>query len=180
VNDLERFRQERSLISLQRDKVDPNRIQGFILGASENLVLLQYVYDFHLDGLMVLRTEDISEIVRSRTDLFQQSLLESEGVVSGIPFDYKIDLTNWRTAISDLRSNFTLLILECELVENPKFSIGEVLEVGGDEVVIRTFTGAANWLEEPIGLLYEDITSCQVNTNYSNFYQRYFERNAAC
>jgi hypothetical protein len=178
LNDIERFRQERTLISVRREKVDPFCMQGFILGASEELVLLQYVYDFNLDGLMVLRAEDISEIVRSKTDEFQQSLLESEGVMARIPFDTKIDLTNWHTAISDLLSRFRLLIVECELMEEPEFSIGEILEVRGDKVVMRTFTGAANWVEVPVDLLYEEITCCQANTNYTNFYQRYFDRNA--
>ena len=148
MNDIERFCCERSLVSVHRDGVDPNNIQGFILGCSEKLVLLQYVYDFRLDGLMVLRTEDISEMKRTKTDEFQQSLLVAEGALSHIPFDYSIDLTSWRRAISGLRSDFSLLIMECELTKEPAFALGEILEVGDEEVVMRTFSGTANWDED--------------------------------
>ncbi len=167
---------DRSLISLRRDEVDGNAIQGFILGATGSLMLLQYVYDFSLDGLMVLRTQDITEITRSKTDKFQQSLLESEGMLSDQRFEYPFDLTNWQTAISDLRSSFSLMILECELIEEPEFAIGEVLSVDGDAVAVRTFTGVATWSQDAVVVPFEDLTSCQVNNNYINFYQRHFGR----
>lgn len=178
MDDLHRFRNERSLVALRRADVDENKIQGFVLAVSPSLVLIQYVYDFNLDGLMVLRTEDISAVERSKTEEFQQSLLEAEGLFARVPFGYAVDLTDWRSAISGLSSGYPLLILECELLKDPDFAIGRVLNVGVDTVTLRYFTGAATWIEEPVKLRYEDITSCQANTNYTNVYQRYFERNA--
>ncbi len=166
------------MVSLRRDNVAGNAIQGLILGASDNLILLQNVYDFNLDGLMVLRSEDITEVVRSKTDEFHQSLLEAEGVLSEARFEYRIDLTNWQTAISDLRSSYPLMILECELIEEPEFALGEVLEIGRDVVAVRTFDGAAEWSADALELRCEELTSCQVNTNYINFYERYFKRRA--
>jgi hypothetical protein len=178
MEDLHRFRDERSLVALRRADVDENKIQGFVLAVSAELVLIQYVYDFNLDGLMVLRTEDISEVERSKTEEFQQSLLEAEGLLPRVPFGYAFDLTDWRSAIAGLSNDYPLLILESELLEDPDFAIGRVLEVGADEVTLRYFTGAASWLEAPVRLRYQDITCCQANTNYTNVYQRYFERNA--
>jgi hypothetical protein len=176
MNDLKRFRQQRSLVSLRRAAVDKHRIQGFVLGASDQLVLLQYVYDFNLDGLMVLRTSDISELRQSKTDEFQERLLAKEGLITRIPFDYSVDLSSWRGAIAALSKKHQFLILECELLEKPDFAIGRVVKIGAGEVRLKYFTGAANWLEEPIRLKYEDITCCQVNTNYVNVYERHFER----
>ncbi|AEG92491.1 hypothetical protein [Ramlibacter tataouinensis] len=178
VDELRQFAQDRSLISLRRAGVDENKIQGFVLGSSDRLVLLQYVYDFNLDGLMVLRTEDISEVTRSKTDAFQERLLADEGLLSRVPFDYSVDLSSWGSVIAGLSGLHPLLILECELMEEPDFIVGRVLEIGANDVTVRYFTGAANWLEEPVKVRYDDITSCQVNTNYVNIYQRYFERNA--
>lgn len=178
MNELSQFAQDRSLVSIRRAAVDENKIQGFVLGSSDRLVLLQYVYDFHLDGLMVLRTDDISEVTRSKTDAFQQQLLADEGLLSRVPFDYPVDLGSWSSAIAGLSRSHPLLILECELMEEPDFVVGRILDVGVDDVTLRYFTGAANWLEEPVKLRYDDITACQANTNYVNAYQRYFERNA--
>jgi hypothetical protein len=178
MDDFRRFQRQRSLVSLRRAGVDENSIQGFVLGVSAELVLLQYVYDFRLDGLMILRIADISEINCSKTDQFQEGLLQVEGLLRSIPFDYSIDLSTWPTAIAGLGEDYPLLVLECELLDEPDLAIGRILEVGAEEVCVKYFTGAANWLEEPVLLEFSEITCCQVGTNYLNVYQRHFERNA--
>lgn len=176
MNELQRLKQQRSLISLRRASIDANAIQCFVLGSSDQLVLLQYVYDFNLDGLMVLRTSDISDVSRSKTDELQERLLAEEGLLSRVPFGQTVDLRSWRHAITDLSSIHPLLILERELLDEPDLSIGRILKVEAEEVTLKFFTGAANWLDEPDRLRYDDITSCQANTNYVNVYQRHFER----
>ena len=61
MHQLAKHQKQRNLVSIRRGEIDGCSIQGFVLGLSENLVLLQYVYDFHLDGLMLLRTADIPD-----------------------------------------------------------------------------------------------------------------------
>jgi hypothetical protein len=74
---------KRNLVSIRRSSIDPNSIQGFVVGLSQDLVALEYVYDFQIDGLLVLRRSDITDVRRSKTDEFQQSLLKQEGIVVG-------------------------------------------------------------------------------------------------
>lgn len=170
------FQADRSLVALRRVEVDDKKIQGFVLGSSEQLVLLQYVYDFNLDGLMILRTSDISEVECSRTEVFQQQRLADEGLLSKVPFGYALNLDSWRTAIRGLLGAHSIFILECECLADPDFAIGRILEVGEEQVSLKYFTGAGNWEEDPVQFNYSDITSCQAGTNYANVYQRYFER----
>jgi hypothetical protein len=172
------FQQQRSLVSLRRSAIDDSAIQCFVLGASDQLVLLQYVYDFHLDGMMVLRVGDVSDVTRSKTDEFQERLLAAEGLLTQVPFDYALDLSNWRHAITELSGIHPLLQLECELLDDPDFVIGRTLAFDEEQVTLQYFTGVANWLEEPISVRYDDLTSCQVNNNYMNVYQRHFKRQA--
>lgn len=58
------------------------------------------------------------------------------------------------------------------------FLIGEILKITKSGVWLRYFSGAANWDETPTKLPFGRITSCQVNTNYLNVYQRHFDRRA--
>jgi hypothetical protein len=167
---------QQSLVSFRRAAIDEFTMQGFVIGVSDQLLLLQYIYDFHLDGLMILRTGDISEVVRTKTDEFQEQLLEAEGLRSRVPFDYRIDLSSWPAAITGLCKDYPLLILERELLEEPDLAIGRILAVDDEEVSLRYFTGAANWLDEPDRLRTADITCCQAGTNYINVYQRHFAR----
>ena len=63
----------KALVSIGRANIDTRSIQGFVLACSDELVLIQYVYDFNLDGLMVLRVSDISSIKCSATNGFQKN-----------------------------------------------------------------------------------------------------------
>ena len=119
---------QRDLVSVRRSEIDSNTIQGFILAASEQLVVLQYVYDFNLDGLMVLRVADISEVRISATDKFQQTLLVQEGLEQRVPFGSAFDLRDWRSVISQFSKKYGLMILECEAGAEKDFVIGRVLK----------------------------------------------------
>jgi hypothetical protein len=176
---LAQFVRHQTLISLRRAAIDDRAIQGFILGYSDSLVLLQYEYDFNLDGLMILRAADISEITCTKTEKFQKKLLANEGLLSHVPApsDCAVDLRNWRSAIVSLSQTYPLLILECEAQEEPDFAIGRILKAAPDKVKIHYFSGAATWRKKPVKFRYQDITSCRANANYINVYQRYFERN---
>src|SRR6188768_3573003 len=111
---LSQHQKKRNLVSIRRDKIGSNSIQGFILASSEKLVALQYVYDFNLDGFLILRAKDITEVKCSPTDKFQKSLLEKEGLLSRVPFGTSFDLLNWHSTISQLSLAYPLMILECE------------------------------------------------------------------
>jgi hypothetical protein len=169
---------KKNLISIERKGIDANRIQGFILGASRNLVLVQYVYDFKLDGLMTLRVSDISDVRWSKTDKFQLKLLKNEKIYDMVNFDVNYDLTDWKTTILGLSKKFEYFILENELGNEPVFSIGRIAKITPRSVHLNYFSGAGIWDKKPSVIKYNDITACQVDTNYINVYRRYFERHS--
>jgi len=166
------------MVSIHRKGIDANKIQGFVLASSEELVVLQYVYDFNLDGLMVLSRSDISEIRETKTDKFQARLLKHEGLLENVPFARPFEVQSWRSIVKQLSRNYPLLILECERGSEPAFVIGRLLKTTSAAAYVQHFTGIGRWLEEPVRVAYKDITSLQVGSNYLNVYQRHFERNA--
>jgi hypothetical protein len=52
------------------------------------------VYGFNLDGLMVLRVPDITEVRCTATDKFQKKLLMQEGLVQRVPSESTFDLSD--------------------------------------------------------------------------------------
>ena len=176
MHQLAKHQKGRHLVSIHRSEIDENSIQGLILASSEDLVVFQYVYDFNLDGLMVLRVADITEVRHSATDKFQKGLLEQDGLMQRVPFGADFDLRNWKSVITQLSKEYPLMILECEALEEADFAIGRVLKTTQTGVQFLFFSGAANWAEKPEILKFKDITCCQVGTNYVNVYQRHFER----
>jgi len=83
---IKKYKKDRTLVSISRTEIDSNKIQGVILGYSKKLVLLNYIYDFRLDGLMILNRDYISKIGVSKTDKFQKELLIKEGIFERINF----------------------------------------------------------------------------------------------
>jgi hypothetical protein len=175
---LAKHQKQRDLVSIRRNKIDPNSIQAFILAFSEHLVALQYVYDFNLDGLMFLRVKDITELKSSATGAFQKGLLKQEGLLQRVPFGARFQLDNWGSLIAQLSKEHQFLIIERERAGSALF-IGTILEVAKSEVHGRYFSGAAKWGKTPDKLKFKDITSCQVGTNYLRFYQRHFKRHGS-
>lgn len=49
---------EKTIVSIERKEIDPNKYDGIVLGESASLLLLQYIYDFRCDGLVVLDKAD--------------------------------------------------------------------------------------------------------------------------
>lgn len=172
---LKRMHDDRELVAIRRDEIDDNKIQGFVLCVSNELVLFQYIYDFHLDGLMLLRIRDITDLNVSKTERFQKELLVEEGFFEKIDFELRPPISSYEAFLRSLPED-ELVILEDEIAEEPEFLIGPVLSIDGGEISIRFFTGAANWEKEPRVIEISEVTSCQVGSNYLWFYARYFER----
>ena len=176
MNRLLEFSRDRKLVSIRRGDIDENAIQGFILGFSDHLVLIQYVFDFILDGLMVLRRSDITDIKCSATDEFQKELLVVERLFQRIPFEGQFNLHDWKSIIDQFSKQYELIILEDERPEVATFLIGKVQRISKSSVSVEYFSGVGNWDEKPSKIAFANISSCQVNTNYINVYQRHFER----
>lgn len=171
------FVRDRKLVSIRRDGIDPNSIQGFILACSDELLLIQYVYDFRLDGLMVLRRADVTDIRSTATGEFQKGLLIAEQLLQQVPFASDFDLRDWRSILTQFSRQYKLVLLEDERPEVGLLLIGEIEKITRSSVCLRYFSGAGNWDDKPTKLAFNCITSCQVDTNYLNVYQRHFERN---
>jgi hypothetical protein len=166
----------RELINIERDVFHGNGIQGFLLAKSKELVLINYVYDFNLDGLMILRKQDISELRVGKTDVFQTQLLKNEGVFDMVNFNVEYNINCWRMFFKNAVKKHKYFILEEEALEEPRFSIGKIIKLNKDDLVMSTFTGIGRWEDETITIKHSDLTSCQIGNNYLNVYERYFSQ----
>jgi len=174
IEEIANLKNQKCLISIRREKIDDARIQGFVLGFSEDLILIHYVSDFRLDGLMILRVNDISEIGSDKTDQLQTEILKANGICSQVNFDREYNFSDWHSIFSTLASEFPLITIEDE-GEYPILMIGKLRSVGKESVKIHEFTGAARWLDDISEMYFEDISSFQASNHYANVYQQYFK-----
>jgi hypothetical protein len=86
----------RDLVTIERANIDENIIQGYILHESDSLVLIYSVFDFYLDGLRVLRKNDITSMTSTDTDKFHAKLLRDEGIYQKVDLSLNYDLRSWK------------------------------------------------------------------------------------
>ncbi len=170
---------KQSLVSVHRRDVDESGIQGFLVGLSDDFLALEYVYDFQVDGLMVLRRSDITNVQRTGTDQFQESLLKKEGIRPGTQVLSPLELGSWKSILEQFSREHEYMILERELGPVPEFAIGRAIRITAAQVELQTFSGTGRWYQKTERLRYSQLTCAQVNTRYMSFYQRHFRRSAA-
>ncbi len=168
------LKKQKCLVSIRRKKINNDRIQGFILDFSKNLILIQHVSNFHLDGLTILRVMDISNIESNKTDQVQTEILKANGVFAQVNFDREYKLTNWRSVFSTLASEYPLITIEDE-GDCPILMVGQLKNIREKSVKIHEFTSSGRWLGDISEMNYKAINSFRVGNHYANMYQKYFE-----
>jgi hypothetical protein len=176
IQALKKSQRKRSAVSIRRKRIDAHAIEAYVLGVSDQLVALQYEYDFHLDGLMILRIADITEVSSNATCRFRQGLMQAEGMLDAIPFGAPLNLQSWETILEQLSAFSELLIVESEKPKSEDFILGQFLGISQQTAFFKYLTGTGRWLDEPAAIRLRDITCCQVETNYVNFYQKYLDQ----
>lgn len=164
----------KNLVSIERKYIDQNSIQGFILDESDELLLVQYVYDFRCDGLLVLSKSDITKVVSTKTDKFQTKLIKNLKLLDNQLLATNYNIQSWREFFRSIKSHHKYVIVEQERFEDPVFTIGRIERNLKSHIKMRHFTGIARWGDELQDINYGDITRCQVASNYINVYERYF------
>jgi hypothetical protein len=169
---------KRQLVSVVRQGVDGYGVQGFVVGVSDTLLALEYVYDFQIDGILILRRSDITDVKRTATDKFQEKLMAAVGLRAGSQEPQEFDLDGWPALIKQLSNHYPFMIVERELGPSPQLVIGRPLKLMKTQIEFRSFSGTGKWSLKARRIKYSQITSLQVNTRYVNFYQQYLQRGA--
>jgi len=177
MSNLNKLQKNRTLVTINRKKIDELGIQCFILAYSKKLILIQYVYDFNLDGIMVLQRSDVTSIESDESGLFQTQLLKDEGLYAKVDFSKTYDLKNWKTVLSTIGSTYQFITLEDENPDNYVFILGKMTKLGRKKVSVHEFSCTGTWKEEVSKISYKHITSFRAGNNYPNVYENYFKKN---
>jgi len=175
--DLHNLQESKTQISISRSGIDSFRIRGFILGFSKNILLIHYVSDIRLDGLMALSLKDITEIQQDKTDVFQTQLLKDEGIYQLIDFDKKYEFSGWKSLLETLKIKNKIISVEDEASEYPTHEIGFLRKIKKKSLSLKSFTGVARREKGKSVTYYEEISALQIGSNYLETYERYFQRN---
>ena len=172
---LREFHRAQSFVSISRDKIDRETIQGFIIDFDHEWLMIHQVYDFFIDSIRLLRISTITALQSKTIDVFQKTLLSDEGQIEKIAFDRSIP----EGGIIEMLKSFDsskVIIFEEESLKDGYFYIGFIEKITKKHIHIREFSGAARRDDEATKLKMSDATSVSFDGNYTLFYERYFLR----
>lgn len=164
-------------IKIRRSKIDAEDLNVIPLGIGKNLVLFQDLYDFDLDGYIIIRIKDITSIVITKSQQFSQFILKEEDILNQIKKPAINSIDNWENILTELSNFGKNIIVECESKETSKFFIGKIIAINKKSLFLLYFNGAGEWDEEPTEILLKDITSISFDSRYINIISRYLKPN---
>ena len=177
--DLSPLCEGRKYIGVDRDIKDVDRVWGVALAVSTKLLLLARCVDFHLDGYVIIRRNDIARICCGRSERVFERILKNEGILENVTAPAYLELESWPTVFRSLRTMRRMAIVEGEDPELDEFIIGRIERIGKKSVRLRHFSVTGYWEDKPSVAPYEDITLVSFDSEYISVFGRYVRERKA-
>jgi hypothetical protein len=172
---LQRRKVSKDLVKIARTfHGEETNLNGFILGVSDQLVLIQVVADFAFDGYAIIRKDQIDSVTCNKPEKFLKKVLKAEGeFAKEYGSDFELRLINWQTVFTDLKRLDYHVIIEREAFEDTYFDIGPILRVLKRSVNIRYYDLTGLLEEGHTSIKYEDITIARFGNRYTSIFRKY-------
>jgi hypothetical protein len=170
---LKKLCDNRRYVGITRDIPDTDRIWGIVLALSRNLVLVQNVTDFHLDGYSIIRRCDISKVIYRKDEKCYEKILKKEGLFNKVGLQEKILLNNWLTVFHSLKRIGRNVIVEGECPDIDEYCIGRIIRVNKKHVKMQYFDSTGKWTKGFWHAPYDEITIVQFESEYVKVFSKY-------
>lgn len=167
----------RKKVQLTRTHPGEPRCNGFVLGLSEDWVLVNQFHDFASEGYTILRVNDICGVRSGEYERKWESMLASEGTLDQVGITYEVGLQNIRSILESLHGLERNIIVECEDQDDSdedEFYIGRIVKVVEDDhLQFKHFDALGRWEEDVVELPLSRITKVQFDTPYIITFSKY-------
>ena len=173
----------RSLTERREVRVDRRldaygRMGGFVLGLSDELVLLHEIHEFQPDGCRVFRLRDISGVRSGRFERASEQVIEGVGALDRFGIATMPPLQDMRALLLHLHEQRIPAIVEREPLEGEspwreRFLIGYVTRVGKKRCRIHHFDALGRWKKKPKRIKIKHITCVQLESPYTEAWIRH-------
>ncbi len=164
---------DQNIVQVKREKINVPPINGVIIKASEKLLFIRCLVDFHWDGYCIIRLKDISEIRHDKYGTFFKEILIKEKIFNSKKKHLPIDISNWLYVFNSLVKYKRNIIVEGECDDVDEFLIGKIEKVNKKTVDIRSFNALAEWDPKPTIAPYSEITKVSFDNEYIKGFSKY-------
>ena len=152
-------------IRVERKRIDKFGMDGFVVGLSDNILLLHRIHgnSLQLDGYRALRLKDITEwsIDVSFIPRALRLLGRSPIVLNDVPLD------NWPGLVVWVLNNYDLVHIEREKERPDSLYIGKLGVIKKQSLMLREIGTDAVWDDEPTKHSWRSITQVGFGGGYS-------------
>lgn len=164
------------LVKAERKGFSDERRTGFPIKYSEQLLCMTDINDFHDEGFVILRNEDITDVYSNESDAFYEKICINEGLREKIRECPVNSIDNMEVVFKQLETYNGLVGVSCEKeIENYTFYLGKIKSVYSDKVEISAVGVDGEWDEETYFVNFEDITLISIADHYSKLFYKYLE-----
>lgn len=165
--------QQKQIVRFARRDIDSDYIYGIPLLLQKELVLVQFICDFTIDGYKILCLRDITEVYCSEEEIVYKKIMEQEGIFKEAVISQIENFINWKGLFEFLKKKYRAVIIECEELGEEDFYIGRVVEATETEVKILYYDTMYRWNEVPDIIRYDSITLVSFGDRYSTISSKY-------
>lgn len=149
-------------------------LNGYLLGLSEQLGLMQCFHDFMPDGYTVFRLSDCTSIRSNEHERHWDRMLAGERLLDGLHQDLHVDLKSILTVIETISHQFEMMTIEVETTDGDyEFHIGLAISWDAHLVQFDGFDALGQWESESSMIVSDEIAFIQFDTPYINITRKY-------
>lgn len=159
-------------IDIERNKIEESFIGGFPLQITDQFLVLSKIYDFRNDGVLILRTKDITNVYSVDENSLYEKICKDEGLDKVCNPFVKLDSLCDIILNKDIREHY--ITIQCEKSDNEQyFSIGLIISADNKNIIMKSFNINGEWENELRKIPLEEITLISVNDYYSKMFFKY-------
>lgn len=146
---------------------------GYILGFSDDLLLLHASDDFKIDGYEIIPIAQIKKVRFNKSDEYFDKMMKWEKEFEKVGISYVVDLTNWKSAFESLKQKSLNVIVQCEQPELGIFVMGKIEKAEKNIIKVFDFDTEGYFDQSPTLIKYKYMTRLAFDTQYLNVFSKY-------
>jgi hypothetical protein len=157
---------QRIPLRVQRERLQPGVIHGYVVGLSRDFCLIAEVGDaMRFDGYIAIAVSDVSALEHDPSREFVDRALALRGEQLVVPVDFKLD--DWATIAQSAAAAAPLISINMVEDDEGEISyVGQLAAIEANALVVRELDPNAQWYPDTGGYEVEAIGSIGFGSGY--------------
>lgn len=166
--------EEKKLCAVWREYIDTYSLYGFPTKVGDELIAIDFIYDFRWDGYKIIRKADVTEVICGEDEAFLQKITQNE-YKEYEPKEPALDISSMKSALESLYKSKKTVTIECEDFEGSELYMGQIAGFEKGAVLLRTFSGVGIWDKKYTKIDINDVTCVSVDNSYARIITGYLK-----